>query len=423
MRFAREIENDYGKPLRYSYFINTPYYLTDPPPNALGITRGEIPADEALRRWAYTQLAINSGHEIGSHMVGHYNGSDWSYDRWRQEVDMFDAHTKDRLFEPVLGSNGQPLFPKWSCSDPLATECSPVYPIYDEDGATLFDADGRASSDAIVSGRLVPYVMVGVRAPELGWNNNMLDVLAERGFRYDTSKVGALEWPGRTRGNLWELPVQMFPRTRSSRSILGMDYNFKVGGLTGAEVGEMYDRVVERAYQGERHPVFFCHHFSRWSGPDGVTYWTSLKSAVRKAAALDKVHFVSYVELVDLLDGGHAPEPAPFVGSPCSENAECSSVSGGFCMKYGDRSAGFCSTSCDRYCPDRGGQATTFCVSSSDLAGDPVSAVGSPVPAGVCVSRSESLNSFCSAIPGTTADQRERHNDPSRTESVCVPAE
>ena len=56
----------------------------------------------------------------------------------------------------------------------------------------------------------------------------------------------------------------MFPRTRSTRSILGMDYNFKVGGLTGAEVREMYDRVVERAYAGDRHPVFFCHHFSRW---------------------------------------------------------------------------------------------------------------------------------------------------------------
>mgnify|MGYP002063296400 CR=1 FL=1 len=84
----------------------------------------------------------------------------------------------------------------------------------------------------------------------------LLDVMAERGFRYDTSKVGSLEWPGRTRGNLWEFPVQMFPRMRNTRSILGMDYNFKVNNVTGAEVEEMYDHVIERSYNGDRYPVF-----------------------------------------------------------------------------------------------------------------------------------------------------------------------
>ena len=54
MRFAKEIERDFGKPLRYTYFINTPYYLPDPPPNALGISRGEIPAElnEMLMRFS-----------------------------------------------------------------------------------------------------------------------------------------------------------------------------------------------------------------------------------------------------------------------------------------------------------------------------------------------------------------------------------
>jgi hypothetical protein len=264
--------------------------------------------------------------------------------------------------------------------------------------------------------------MVGVRAPELGWNNNMLDVMAERGFRYDTSKTGSLEWPGRTRGNLWELPVQMFPRTRSSRSVLGMDYNFKVNNVSGAEVREMYDLVIERSYEGDRHPVFFCHHFSRWSGPDGVTYWSSLQGAIRAVAARGKVHFLNYRELADVFDGGYAPAPAPFVGTPCTESSECSSVEGGFCMKYGAGSTGFCSTGCDRYCPDRSGYATTFCVNSSDLGGDPVVADSDDaVPEGVCVSRSEALNSFCGDIPGTTAADLERHNDPTRTEAVCVP--
>ncbi len=423
MAFAREIESTTGKTLHFTYFINTPYYLTDPPPNALGVGRGAIPPEEALRRWAYTQMAINEGHEIGSHLVGHYNGSDWSASRWRQEFDMFDEHARDRLFQPVLGSNGAPLFPRWSCSDPIATECDPVYPVLDDDGTVLFDAQGRASSAAIASGRLVPYVMVGVRAPELGWNNAMLDVMAERGFRYDTSQTGQRGWPARTRNGLWEFPVQMFPRTRSSRAILGMDYNFYVGHLTGAEVAEMYDRVVREAYEGSRHPVYFCHHFSRWEGPDGVTYWSALQGAIRAAARRADVIFPSYVELTALVEGGTTTTTTlPFVGTACEGHDDCMGLEGSFCATHGSGDRGFCSLGCDRYCPDRPGEAATFCVASSELEG-----LGLPgedlssLPAGVCVPKAEPANGRCAELPGTAPTTLGRFNDPSRTAEVCAP--
>ena len=423
MAFAREIEAETGKTLHYTYFINTPYYLPDPPRNALGITRGAIAPDEAIRRWAYTQMAINEGHEIGSHMVGHYNGSDWSADRWRQEMDAFDDHTRNRLFQPRLGSDGRALFPRWSCSNPLTTECDPVYPVLDEDGTVLFDAEGNASPAAIAAGRLVPYVMVGVRAPELGWNNNMLDVMAERGFRYDTSQTGQLGWPGRTRNGLWEFPVQMFRRTRSTRSILGMDYNFYVGQLHGAEVAEMYERVIREAYEGPRHPVFLCHHFSKWAGPDGVTYWSALQQAVRSAARRTNVRFPSYIELTDMFEGGLEAPRAAFVGTPCTSHDECGTLDGGFCMTYGAGAAGFCSVSCERYCPDRNGFAATFCVDSAALTG-----AGLPdgdlsaLSGGVCVSRAEQTNRRCGELPGTEAETLPRFNEPDRTAEVCVPA-
>jgi hypothetical protein len=301
MAFAREMRRDQGKQVHFTYFINTPYYLTDPPRNALGISAGDISADEALRRWAYTQLAINEGHEIGSHLVGHYNGEGWSQEQWEQEFTMFEDHVRDHLFAPVLNSEGQPLFPRFSCDDPLATECDPVYPVLDTDGKELFDAQGKPNPEMIASGRLVPHRMVGLRAPELGWNNSMLDVMAARGFVYDTSQTGTLTWPDLTRGNLWEFPVQTFPRTRSSRSVLGMDYNFYVNKVDGAEVAEMYEKVVREAREGDRHPVYLCHHFSKWAGPDGMTYWDALKQSVRSLASLGDVSFPSYIELVDLL--------------------------------------------------------------------------------------------------------------------------
>jgi hypothetical protein len=433
MAFARQVQAESGKSIHYSYFINTPYYLTDPPANALGIRRGDIPADEALRRWAYTQLAINEGHEIGSHLVGHYNGESWSADRWRQEFDMFDQHVKNRLFQPLRTSAGQPLFPRFACADPLAEECDPVFPVVDEDGTELFDAQGNASAAAIASGRLVPYRMVGVRAPELGWNNAMLDVMAARGFRYDTSQTGQLGWPGRTRGNLWEFPVQMFPRTRSSKQILGMDYNFYVGHLDGAEVEEMYNKVIGRAYAGSRHPVYLCHHFSNWAGPDGVTYWDSLKRSVRNTAkSLDGVRFVSYIELTDMFDaagaGSGTPQPlpqtqAPFVGTPCTTHDQCADLDGGFCMTYGS-SQGFCTIECSSTCPDRTGAAGTFCVASAGLQG-----VGLPpgdlsdLPAGVCVSKADPANQSCAGIPGTRPTTLPRLNDSSRTSQVCAPGQ
>lgn len=422
MAFAREIRAQTGNALHYTYFINTPYYLTDPPRNALGVTRGDISAAEATRRWAYTQMAINEGHEIGSHLVGHYNGSDWSVSRWREEFETFDSHVQGHLFQPVLGSNGAPLFPRWSCADPLATECDPVYPVLDEDGSVLFDAQGRPSPEALASGRLVPYVMVGVRAPELGWNNAMLDVMAERGFRYDTSQTGELGWPSRTRNGLWEFPVQMFPRTRSSRAILGMDYNFYVGNLTGAEVGEMYDRVIREAYESDRHPVYFCHHFSRWAGPDGVTYWSALQSAIRAAARRTDVLFPTYDELTTLVEGGARPGELPFVGTACTTHDDCAGLEGGFCVTHDAGAQGFCSLACDRYCPDRPGQAGTFCVAASDLEG-----IGLPegdlssLPAGLCLEKSEAANSSCADLPGTAPRTLSRMNDPSRTAEVCAP--
>ncbi len=74
---------------------------------------------------------------------------------------------------------------------------------------------------------------------------------------------------------------------------------------------------------------------------------------------------------------------ASFIGDPCIEEAECNV--GQFCI------AGFCSLSCEGYCPDRADRARTFCVE------DP----REEQSGGICVSKSEEINGHCADLEGS----------------------
>lgn len=105
-----------------------------------------------------------------------------------------------------------------------------------------------------------------------------------------------------------------------------------------------------------------------------------------------------------------APVTPGFIGDHCSTDAECAFTPGAFCHP-----AGFCSLGCEGYCPDKRGKAGTFC--TSDPSGD--------VAGGMCVSKSQSTNRFCSDVTGTTARSVSRYRGasgaPSATTTACVP--
>lgn len=72
--------------------------------------------------------------------------------------------------------------------------------------------------------------------------------------------------------------------------------------------------------------------------------------------------------------------PRGFIGSPCTNDNECS-YEGGVCLQDAEGfPGGMCSSECDLYCPDEDGFPTTFCVAPSDLP-------ESPLDAGSCSSR------------------------------------
>ncbi len=111
--------------------------------------------------------------------------------------------------------------------------------------------------------------------------------------------------------------------------------------------------------------------------------------------------------------------PVPFVGDGCVNSMDCdfeADGEAGICAVYsqsGDEPLGFCTIGCEGYCPDKGGKATTFCVSLDN---------GS---SGSCVSTAGATNGFCTNLPGMEARELPRFIGNSSaavaTAQVCVP--
>ena len=84
--------------LKYTYFVSAPYFLTRTDvvehPYWAEQEIGSMPVrfrrngsePEIRRRFAYLNQAIMKGHEIASHLCGHYDGTRWTYGQWKNFV-------------------------------------------------------------------------------------------------------------------------------------------------------------------------------------------------------------------------------------------------------------------------------------------------------------------------------------------------
>lgn len=183
--------------------------------------------------------AVNEGHELGSHAVGHLCkgtsnevGATWTATQWGKELDQFTSffqRAKDRAPELI----GEPLL-----ADPNTVE--------------------------------------GFRAPCLEYNREaLMPALVDRGYRYDSSAIATgVEWPTHDDG-LWEFPISTvyFNGDRT----LTLDYNLWLrfnGGKDRPEVApamrarttEVYDTVLASVLAGNRAPLVIANHFNNWSG-------------------------------------------------------------------------------------------------------------------------------------------------------------
>jgi peptidoglycan/xylan/chitin deacetylase (PgdA/CDA1 family) len=121
---------------------------------------------------------------------------------------------------------------------------------------------------------------------------------------------------------------------------------------------------------------------------------------------------VSDPETFPLLNGAK-PADQPWVGTPCSKDADCAfTVNGekGTCYTFG--SNGFCTYACNGTCQDRAGKSVTFCTSLDGQSG-------------MCVAKSSALNQSCAGIPGTAEVSSDRFIGQSSSSAasaiVCLP--
>ena len=361
LKFARTIKDTAGRQLSFTYFINTCFYDRTVRGSAIGTALSDR---EQIVRWALTQQAINEGHEIANHSVRHKDGSTWTEAQWKTEIDEFHAQTDTHLFKPIRDIAGKPVFPQWSaaagsaagtvgatCSSdgecgsgsclaltptqgfctqrcnsrhvcPNQTVCGapdwnedtdvcvpmPQYPVV-HNGVELFSASGAAN---LANADLVPYRVLGFRAPQLGQDQALYEVLSARGYLYDTSMVIAPGPPVRTvsnrkvYGGLYQFPLMKNPGSLA----IPMDYNYLVNDGTGERMLADYKASVVASYKRGRQPWNIGHHFSLWKSG---AYWSAMQDAFRFAAAgcpdaggakqCERVDFSNFAQLGNRLDG------------------------------------------------------------------------------------------------------------------------
>lgn len=105
------------------------------------------------------------------------------------------------------------------------------------------------------------------------------------------------------------------------------------------------------------------------------------------------------------------PLPSPWLGDACSSDADCGFLADGQQARcHMSQTHGFCSIPCEGYCPDRAGEAGTFC--------------GKDGSKGICMAKAALENGGCAEVPGTSAKPKERFvgssGAPAKVATVCT---
>jgi len=263
--FSARMSSD-RKPIKFTYFVSGVYFL----PN---ISRDEYRApkqpvgesligfggddDEIGDRIHEVKLTAAAGHEIASHANGHFDGRNWTAKEWTDELRQFDSF--------------------------------------------LFRAESLPELEPMV---------VGFRAPQLGWNDALFEALASKRYRYDASRIGrATGWPIKV-GQLWSFSLARIPLASSGVPVIAMDYSFYQAHSNAEpdpanassyedDMFATYLRYFQSNYDGPRAPIQFLHHFDLYNKG---AYFAALQRLAERVCGLPDVRCTSYRELVNWLD-------------------------------------------------------------------------------------------------------------------------
>lgn len=280
MNFARKMKEQ-GITVKFTYFISGVYFLTyqdkaayntpahKPGNSGIGFADNN---EDIIERIGNVNQAIVDGHEIASHVNGHYDGSGWSLENWNQEFSEFIK-------------------------------------------LVFHAAENNHFTDQTIKINLEEKDMVGFRAPVLGKNDNLWTALKTNGYRYDASQTAAMgTWPNKMANGLWNFPLASVTIAHTKKHALTMDYNFyfaQSGANDTIRKGtpawdeayrQVYDTYMNQfnyTYKGNRAPIIIGHHFSTWN--DAV-YWAAMKNFATDVCGQPNVQCVTMRELADYLD-------------------------------------------------------------------------------------------------------------------------
>lgn len=219
---------------------------------------------DALARLEHIWTAHQSGHEIGSHGCGHFDGKDWSKAQWLAEFAQFDENLaqawKNNGVEPPAG---------WA----------------------------EFSTSAIK----------GFRAPYLSTGNGLFSALEAHGLRYDASTVSRGPVKPDTSQTVARFALPLIAEGPRQRPIIAMDYNLFVrhsGGLENpSKTKDFEERALaafraafEAEHSGERRPLQLGFHFVEMNGG---AYWRALERFADEVCGQPEVACVSYQEAIN----------------------------------------------------------------------------------------------------------------------------
>lgn len=190
-------------------------------------------------------IAIKNGNEIGSHGVGHFDGTKFNYNNWLHEFEIFH----------------------W-----IISSIEERYNI-----KTL-----------LLSRNIISY-----RAPELGYNQDLFKVMDKFNYKYDSSSIVKIKDQ-----NIKSFPISSY--SINNTNIILMDYNFYFKDKDVTE--DRYKEVEENMFNHMKYfynnikidePMIIGFHFSQWNGD---AYWKACKKFIIHAKS-NKAIFKKMCEL------------------------------------------------------------------------------------------------------------------------------
>ena len=257
---------------RFTYFLSCTFLMSkadrssySAPGHSAGRSNVGFAPNKAdvLTRLGHIWSAYQSGHEIGSHGCGHFDGENWGKSDWLSEFDQFDAA----------------LANAWTNNSAEAPS-----------GWARFSRSG----------------IRGFRAPYLSTGDGLYTALAARGFEYDASTVSKGPASPDFSKPTARFALPLIPEGPRQRPIIGMDYNLFVRHSAGLETPSKSKEFEERAlsafraafeaeYSGARRPLQLGFHFVEMNGG---AYWNALERFVDETCRKPDVACVTYEEAV-----------------------------------------------------------------------------------------------------------------------------